>query len=96
MKKRGMAWTSEGAHHMAKAIQMCANGLLNSQLRTKPAYIRTEPSRKVLDRVKESFNEDPGAWLAARMPALTGPHQSRPWVKALRNIGYLASVGTQS
>jgi len=92
MKKRGMAWGYSGAHHMAKVIQMLANG-------ESPSYQLKESHKKIIKTVRrsisESLEESPATWLASRMPALIGPHQGRPWVKALRSLAHIQTVGTQ-
>lgn len=96
MKKRGMAWSLKGAHHMAKVIQMLINGAPNEEPITPYAKANTTQLRKALTTVKRTFNQDSGAWLAARMPALLGPHQGRPWVKALRDMAHVTPAGMQS
>ena len=92
MKKRGMAWGYSGAHHMAKVIQMLANGEAASyRLQEAPEKI-AKPIRR---SISESLEADPAAWLASRMPALVGPHQGRPWVKALRNLSGFTTAETR-
>ena len=93
MKKRGMAWGLSGAHHMAKVIQMLANGepSLSYQLKESQARI----VKAVRRSISESLEADPASWLASRMPALIGPHQGRPWVKMLRNLAHTQTAGTQ-
>lgn len=93
MKKRGMAWSRSGAHHMAKVIQMIANNESTPPLNVK------EPQETVIKtigrRIIQSLEADPATWLASRMPALIGPHQSRPWVKALRNLSQVRPAETR-
>lgn len=91
LKKRGMAWSYSGAHHMAKAIQTISNDdPLPIQKATElPQRLVNTISRRII----ESIETDPSQWLEARMPALIGPHQSRPWVKALRNLSRVTNGG---
>lgn len=92
MKKRGMAWGYTGAHHMAKVIQMLANGESAGYRLHEIQEKITKPIRR---SISASLEADPAAWLASRMPALAGPHQGRPWVKALRNLSHLRTAETQ-
>ena len=39
-----------------------------------------------------SLPKDPSDWMRASMPALTGPHGSRPWVATLRSIAGLGAL----
>lgn len=96
MKKRGMAWSLEGAHHMAKVIQMQANGTWENLLNNHKPHSKSERLKTAFATVKQTFNQDPALWLQARMPALLGPHQGRPWVKALRDIAHVTPAGMQS
>ena len=92
MKKRGMAWSLVGAHRMAKILQMRAGGLLGSAIAPEVPS-PSAPIRKALQTVQDNFTLDPGAWLEARVPALSGPHQSRRWVKTLREIAGTVPAG---
>lgn len=92
MKKRGMAWSKRGAHHMAKVIQLRINGEPFPTGRIDaPPEVRKRIA-EALGRARQALPEDPGSWLAVRMPALTGPHQARPWVKMLRSLSEAGSL----
>lgn len=93
MKKRGMAWSRSGAHYMAKVIQMLVNNESTPSLEAKEP--RDKIAKSISRRIIESLESDSAAWLASRMPALIGPHQNRPWVKALRNLAQLNTVETR-
>ena len=86
MKKRGISWKIRGAQRMAKVLQLKANGEI------KLWCHRREPLKGV--RVSSwssspKFSSDGyGEWLQARIPALSGPHASRPWVEKLRALVY--------
>ena len=84
MKKRGMSWTIRGAQRMAKVIQLNRNGEL-------PRYCRRRPERPAADpplpqRRKAAPKPQASDWLEAPVPALSGPHSSRPWARSLRDL----------
>ncbi len=86
MKKQGLSWTKGGALRMHKAIQMVANReirplCLRSRLvKTKQLTIPTETFK--------SRSAGHQKWLEANLPALSGPHASRPWVEKLRSMAH--------
>ena len=92
MKKRGMAWAYSGAHHMAKVIQMLANG---ESVDYRPQEAQEKIVQPIRRSISMSLEADPAAWLASRMPALVGPHQGRPWARALRNLSRITTAGAQ-
>lgn len=80
MKKRGISWTISGAQHMGKTIQLVANEDLKDYCGRKPPDVREHEARL-------SFNLfDSADGTRASVPALTGPHAARPWVRVLRNL----------
>lgn len=82
MKDRGMSWTIKGAQHMGKAIQLVANDELGKWCGANPAESdRQKLSFDVFDSQYTTRNTARGA-----LPALNGPHASRPWVKAIRQL----------
>ena len=86
MKKRGMSWTIRGAHRMAKVIQLNRNGELSEFCRSRRRSDRgeTDPApaqhREVVSKTRVSD------WVEMSVPALSGPHNSRPWAHSLRNL----------
>jgi len=91
MKRQGARWTPDGADRMSRLLAAKANGELGKYLVTgdhgakKPRPIPQAEAERVRDVDEEA--EEIGAWLRARVPALTGPYQSRPFVKyVLRQI----------
>ncbi len=88
MKKRGMSWTICGARRMVKAIQLERNGELSRFCRKCPDWSQksfepgSRPSPKTPTRRKTGASD----WAGATVPALSGPHSSRPWTQTLRNI----------
>jgi hypothetical protein len=86
MKKQGLSWTKEGALRMHKVIQLSATGQIRQFcLRSRPI-----PKRKVIPLRARSKIQPHGyqKWLQASIPALVGPHASRPWVDNLRDMVY--------
>lgn len=89
MKKRGMSWSLAGAHRMAKVLQEQVNGGLGRRQWMQPEPEPTERTRKLTAAavsLRADFETDPGEWLRARLPALTGPHSNRPWAQMLREL----------
>jgi hypothetical protein len=79
MKKRGMSWTINGAQRMGKAIELAFNGDLRDWCGRKPPESRNfKPSFELFDQKGSSDN--------ASLPALEGPHASRPWARVLRDL----------
>ena len=78
MKKRGMSWTIKGTHRMGKAIELACNGDLEKYCGRKIFHSEARE-----DRLSFDLFETPVDTL---IPALVGPHASRPWVKALREM----------
>ena len=85
-KKRGMSWTIRGANRMAKTIRLSRNGELlgfcrKRTVRGPSAAMNRQPAReraRIATRVSD--------WPEASVPALSGPHSSRPWTHSLRNL----------
>jgi hypothetical protein len=86
MKDRGMSWTIKGAQNMGKAIQLSFNGDLGKWCGARPSgggeRIRKQQDRPSFDLFESQ--SDPHA--RGHLPALVGPHASRHWVTALRNM----------
>ena len=85
MKDRGMSWTIKGAQHMGKAIQLVANGELGMWCGNNPPESgRQKLSFDVFDSQQTTQNTPRGV-----LPALSGPHASRPWAKAIRQLTHI-------
>jgi len=86
MKKRGLSWTKAGALRMNKVIQLAANKEI------QPFCFRDRPAEKRMNCIsaKNSSPRFKGyqKWIEASVPALAGPHASRPWADKLHNIVY--------
>lgn len=88
MKKRGMSWTKAGARSMACLLVLSMEGKLNLLVRqASKIEVKARVSIKKVRRIlKKSYSEIEGKWLQASIPALYGPHASRPWVKYLKSL----------
>ena len=85
MKKRGMSWTIAGAHRMSKVIQLEHNGELSEFCRSRRSCVRpeTDPPPRRRGAAPRTRVSD---WAETSIPALNGPHGSRPWARSLRNL----------
>ena len=85
-KHRGMSWTRRGAHHLAKVLQLRANGELERACRRPvqiPPLLVTPPrpaSAASTAPRRTGLSEPP---FQATLPARFGPHAARPWVQIL-------------
>ena len=88
MKRRGMSWTIRGAQRMVKAIQLDRNGELSGFCRNRAdrCQRRTEPVPPSSRRLQTAPKTTVSDWVEATVPALNGPHSSRPWTHSLRNL----------
>ena len=82
MKDRGMSWTISGAQRMGKAVQLSSNGVLGNWCGRKCLDLPAERDTLSFDL----FDQLDGYGKRTAMPALEGPHASRPWVKVLKNM----------
>lgn len=83
-----MSWTIAEARRMACILVLSMEGKLNLAVRRtskieEKAMISIKKVRRIL---KKSYSEVEGKWLQASIPALYGPHASRPWVKYLKSL----------
>ena len=80
LKKRGMSWTIKGAQRMGKAIELAFNGDLRDWCGRKPPESRNfKPSFELFQ--KKGLSDD-----SASLPALQGPHASKPWARVLTEL----------
>ncbi len=85
MKKQGISWRVKGALRMNKMIQLVANGEVSPFCMGEGPIWKKENVRHPDLKPR---SEDYPKWLDAGIPALTGPHASRPWAQKLRNMVY--------
>ncbi|MDQ7794338.1 MAG: ISLre2 family transposase [bacterium] len=86
MKRHGARWSRSGADHLGRLLAARANGeLVHRSARPKASAALPRPAIKTPDIRR--LQKDPAEWLRRSMPALQGPHASKPWVKwVLREI----------
>lgn len=87
MKNQGMSWSIKGARCMlwlrAAWYEDRLDECLADNPYPRPYRLAEKKVRKVIDK---KINQDYGKYFAGSIPALTGPHASRPWAKVLKSI----------
>jgi hypothetical protein len=87
MKNQGMSWSLKGIRRLLCIRFLVLEGKLDDWLsEKKPAPKIILPVKRINRIVTRLSEQEPDAWLQAGLPALYGPHTSRPWVKVLRNL----------
>ena len=87
MKNQGMSWSVNGIRRLLCIRFLVLEGKLDDWLsEKKPALRISFPAKKIRKIVTRLSEQEPDAWLQAGLPALYGPHASRPWVQVLKNI----------
>jgi hypothetical protein len=86
MKNRGMNWTIKGIRRLICIRFLALEGNLKDWLKQESktdTSIRVSPKKfnRIVTRLS---SQEPDAWLEGRLPALYGPHASRPWAKSLK------------
>ena len=94
-KRRGMSWSQDGAHRLAKILALRSNGELADWIRQKK-HISTPLSLEVQQRAQGNLRRP---WrrkgeeiVSYGLPALYGPHADRPWVGVLRTLTGLQEI----
>jgi len=88
MKNQGMSWTPKGIRRMLAVRLLSREGKLTYWLNSRNGNIEKHgitPKRinRVIDKTIKQHYID---WFSAGLPALYGPHPSRPWVKFLKSL----------
>jgi hypothetical protein len=94
MKNQGMSWTIRGIRCLLCVRFMVLEGRLVEWLRRdedQEARIKIPP-KKIRRLVTNLPIQEPDAWLKVTIPALYGPHASRPWVRALKKLSEAPSL----
>ncbi len=81
-KKRGMSWTTQGAHHLAKVIDLQENNELDAtcRRRAQPQVLgRLRPASAATTAPRRGMPSSPP--FQATFAPRWGPHASRPWVR---------------
>ena len=94
MKNQGMSWTIRGIQRLLCIRFMALEDQLEEWLRRnddQDARINIPP-KKIRRLVTNLSIQEPDDWLKVTIPALYGPHASRPWVKALKKLSEVPSL----
>jgi len=75
--QRPATWTHKGWAER-EVGRWCRRPRRSSEPCGAPMMVRRGPQPR----------REPPGWLQARVPAFTGPHASRPWVKVLRHLAH--------
>jgi len=94
MKNQGMSWTLKGIRRLLCVRFLVLEKKLTGWIeRDKQTHIISNipiPKRKVRRVVTRLSFHEPDEWVKAGLPALYGPHASRPWVRMLKSISQAA------
>jgi hypothetical protein len=93
MKNQGMSWSPKGIQRLLCVRFLALEDKLTAWLRYRDEHNTcvTVPRQKIRHVVNRALRRDPSDWLKVELPALQGPHASRPWVKALRSLAEVAA-----
>jgi len=90
MKNQGMSWTLKGISRLLcvrfLVLEQKLTSWLEKEKQPQIESLSVIPRRKVRRIVTRLSTREPDDWVKARLPALYGPHASRPWVKALKSL----------
>lgn len=94
MKNQGMSWTVKGIRRLLCVRFLILEKKLGEWIETKnQPQIRSKitiPKKKVRRIVTRLSIQEPDEWIKAKLPALYGPHASRPWVRMLKSLSQAA------
>ena len=88
MKNQGMSWSLKGIRRMLWLRLTLYEGKLNEYLSNQITDIPPHklPAKRVCQVINKRLKQDYSSYFGAGLPALIGPHASRPWVKMLKSI----------
>jgi len=88
MKNQGMSWTLDGIRRMLAVRFLLREGKLNDWLchRNDKVYKYGATTRRINHVIDKTMKDNYMDWFSAGLPALYGPHSSRPWVKILKSL----------
>ena len=92
MKNQGMSWSPQGIRRMLWLRINIREGTLTDILRTNRSNTMpvTLPEKQVNRVIDRTMRFDYTNYFSAGLPAISGPHQSRPWVQLLKSISRIA------
>jgi len=88
MKNQGMNWTLKGMRNMIYVRFLYLEGKLKDWLYQYPkpspeVIIPVKKARRIIDKKVKEYTTQ---WLESGLPALHGPHASRPWALVLKSL----------
>jgi hypothetical protein len=89
MKNQGMSWTLRGISRLLCVRFLILEKKLSEWVEKEkhPQTIKIAiPRRKMRRIVNRLSMQEPDDWIKAGIPALYGPHASRPWVRMLKSL----------
>jgi hypothetical protein len=90
MKNQGMSWTLKGIRRLLCVRFLILEKKLTEWLENeKPPQSTNKinlPRKKMRRIVTKLSIQEPDEWIKAKLPALYGPHSSRPWVRMLKSL----------
>ena len=92
MKNQGMSWSLQGIRKMLWLRISLREGKLQERLcshRDKNASL-TLPEKMIRRVIDRTLKYDYSDYFRTTMPALSGPHSSRPWVEMLKSLTRIA------
>jgi hypothetical protein len=92
MKNQGMSWSPQGIRRMLWLRINIREGTLANCLRagrsnTEQVKLPEKQVNRVIDR---TMKFDYASYFTAGLPAISGPHASRPWVELLKSLSRIA------
>ncbi len=88
MKNQGMSWTVRGIRRLLCVRLLILEDRLKEwlgQVNNAVCSINI-PRKKIRHIVNQLSMHEDDAWLEAGLPALYGPHASRPWAQKLKRM----------
>lgn len=94
MKNQGMSWTLTGIRRLLCVRFLVLEGKLTGWLQNGNAQKTrvTIPRKKIRRVVRRALVPDSSDWLKVELPALHGPHASRPWVRVLKALSEVPAL----
>ena len=92
MKNQGMSWSPQGIRRMLWLRINIREGTLTNCLRTdrsNTTHVKL-PEKQVNRVIDHTMKFDYARYFSVGLPALSGPHQSRPWVELLKSLSRIA------
>lgn len=92
MKNQGMSWSPQGIHRMLWLRINIREDTLTDRLRTNRinAALVKPPEKQINRVIDRTMKFDYAGYFSAGLPAIPGPHQSRPWVELLKSLSRIA------